>query len=284
MAITIIHTIPEMISWAHERRRLGKTIGFVPTMGYFHDGHLSLMRQARCHADHVVVSIFVNPTQFGPNEDFEAYPRDLQRDIQMAQSVDVDVVFAPERNDLYPNGYDTFIVSEKLPRHLCGLSRPGHFRGVLTIVAKLFHIVTPHVAVFGQKDYQQLTIIRQMVKDLHFNLQIIGHPTVREPDGLAMSSRNVRLSETQRMSARCLYQSLMKAQEAVISGERNPDKIIASARQLIDSYPETDIDYIKICDPDKLEDLQIIDRPALMALAVKVGITRLIDNMILTPK
>jgi pantoate--beta-alanine ligase len=262
---------------------MGKTIAFVPTMGYFHEGHLELMREGRRAADSVVASIFVNPTQFGPKEDFDAYPRDLERDLKMAESAGVDVVFAPERRDLYPDGYDTFINAERLPQHLCGLSRPVHFRGVLTIVAKLFHIVFPHTAIFGQKDYQQLAIIRQMVKDLNFDIEIIGAPTVREKDGLAMSSRNVRLSPSQRASALCLYQSLKKAKETINGGETDPKKIIASASALIQSHPETEIDYIKLCDPDTLDDVAVINRPVLMALAVKVDTTRLIDNMILSP-
>jgi pantoate--beta-alanine ligase len=272
-----------MHTWSQQRRQTGQTIAFVPTMGYFHEGHLALMREGRHNADHVAVSIFVNPTQFGPQEDFDAYPRDLERDLKMAHSAGVDVVFAPERKDLYPDGYDTFINAEKLPRHLCGLSRPGHFRGVLTIVAKLFHIVCPHTAIFGQKDYQQLAIIRQMVKDLNFDIRIIGYPTIREQDGLAMSSRNVRLSASQRISALCLYQSLINAKESVVGGENESNKIIASATTLIQSHPETSIDYIQICDPDTLDDVNIIDRAVLLALAVKVGGTRLIDNMILSP-
>jgi pantoate--beta-alanine ligase len=273
-----------MRAWSLQRRRAGQTIAFVPTMGYFHEGHLELMREGRRHADQLAVSIFVNPAQFGPREDFDAYPRDLDRDLKMAGNVNVDVVFTPDRNDLYPEGYDTYINAEKLPMHLCGLSRPGHFRGVLTIVAKLFHIVNPHTAIFGQKDYQQLAIIRQMVKDFNFDIQIIGHPTIREQDGLAMSSRNVRLSPAQRISARCLYQSLIQAKNAVAGGETDSNKIIDSAVRLIQAHPETDIDYIQICDPNTLDDVSVIGRPVLMALAVKVGGTRLIDNMVLTPR
>ena len=272
-----------MTAWSNQRRQSGKSIAFVPTMGYFHEGHLSLMREGRKLGDNVVVSIFVNPTQFGPQEDFDAYPRDLDRDLKMAGDAGADILFTPEKKDLYPHGFDTYILGEKLPQRLCGLSRPVHFRGVLTIVAKLFHIVCPHVAIFGQKDYQQLAIIRQMVKDLNFDIQIVGHPTVREKDGLAMSSRNVRLSSVQRRSALCLYQSLTQAKETVAAGETNPRKIISSVETLIRSHPETAIDYIKICDPETLDDVSVIDRPSLMALAVKVGDTRLIDNMILSP-
>jgi len=270
------------MAWSQKRRQMGQTIAFVPTMGYFHEGHLELMREGRRVADTVAASIFVNPTQFGPTEDFDAYPRDLDRDLKIAQGAGADAIFTPDRKDLYPDGYDTFIHAEKLPHHLCGLSRPGHFQGVLTIVAKLFHIVRPHTAIFGQKDYQQLAIIRQMVKDLNFDIRIIGFPTVREKDGLAMSSRNVRLSPSQRISARCLYQSLIKAKEAVANGETDPKKIIASTGTLIRSHPDTEIDYIKLCDTDTLDDVIVINRSVLMALAVKVGNTRLIDNMILS--
>jgi pantoate--beta-alanine ligase len=269
--------------WSSQRRQMGQTIAFVPTMGFFHEGHLALMREARRMSDTVVVSIFVNPTQFGPQEDFDAYPRDLDRDLKMAKKVGVDVLFTPDRAQLYPQGHDTFIDAEKLPRHLCGLSRPGHFRGVLTIVAKLFNIVQPHVAVFGEKDYQQLAIIRQMVIDLNFSIDIIGHPTFREPDGLAMSSRNVKLSPAQRKSALCLYQSLIAAKDIVAEGETDPKKIIASATDLINASPETAVDYISIIDPKTLDDVNFIHRPVLMALAVKVGGTRLIDNLILSP-
>jgi pantoate--beta-alanine ligase len=272
-----------MKAWSHQHRQVGQTISFVPTMGYFHEGHLALMREGRRTADSVVVSIFVNPTQFGPLEDFDAYPRNLERDLEMAEGAGVDIIFAPDRKDLYPEKYDTFIVAEKLPQHLCGLSRPGHFRGVLTIVAKLFHIVSPHTAVFGQKDYQQLAIIRKMVADLNFDIRIIGFPTVRESDGLAMSSRNINLSDSQRHSALCLYCSLFEARDAIAKGENDPRKIISSAEAMIRSRPETSIDYIRLCDPDTLDDVSLIDRPVLMALAVKVGKTRLIDNMILSP-
>jgi pantoate--beta-alanine ligase len=272
-----------MTAWSQQRRQVGQTIAFVPTMGYFHEGHLELMREGRLMGDTVVVSIFVNPTQFGPQEDFDAYPRDLERDLQMAENIGVDVIFAPDTKDLYPHGYDTFIVANKLPQHLCGVSRPGHFQGVLTIVAKLFHIICPHTAIFGQKDYQQLAIIRQMVNDLNFDIRIIGYPTVREKDGLAMSSRNVRLSPNQRDSALCLYQSLTKAKEFIAAGLTDPNQIISMTEAMIRSNPETDIDYIKICDPDTLDDVNRIDRPVLMAIAVKVGNTRLIDNMILSP-
>jgi pantoate--beta-alanine ligase len=272
-----------MSQWSKDRRGRGLTISFVPTMGFLHEGHLSLMREAKRRCDLTVVSIFVNPTQFGPQEDFDAYPRDLNRDLKMAESAGADLVFTPERNDLYPEGFDTFLVQEKLPGHLCGLSRPGHFRGVLTIVAKLFHIVNPHAAVFGEKDYQQLAVIRRMAKDLHFDITIVGYPIVREPDGLAMSSRNVRLSAGQRTAAACLYQSLVNARQMVADGETDPEKILSAAAALINAQPEAEIDYIKICDPGTLDDVSSIGCPVVMAVAVKIGRTRLIDNMILSP-
>jgi pantoate--beta-alanine ligase len=268
---------------AEHARRIGKTIVFVPTMGFLHDGHLSLMREGLRHGDHLVVSIFVNPTQFSPGEDFESYPKDLARDVALAKKEGANVIFTPDEKELYSEKFQTYVKLEKLPNHLCGLSRPVHFMGVATIVTKLFNIVKPHVAVFGQKDYQQLVIIRQMARDLNFDIEIVGCPTAREPDGLAMSSRNSYLTPEQRPSALSLYQSLKKAQVLLESGERDAASIIETASNLIRSRSGTAIDYIAICDPETLDDMDIIDRPALMALAVKVGNTRLIDNIILNP-
>lgn len=252
-------------------------------MGFFHEGHLSLMRKGRELSDDLVISIFVNPAQFGPQEDFEAYPRDLERDLQLAQEIGVDAVFTPDNLELYPEGFQTYIELEKLSNHLCGLSRPVFFKGVATVVAKLFNIVKPNVAIFGEKDYQQLTVIRRMVRDLNFNIKIVGGPTVREPDGLAMSSRNSYLTPKQRTSALTLYKSLVKAKDLLKNGVKDAGEIIQVATQLITSQPETRIDYISICDPEYLEDIKTIEKPALMALAVNVGRTRLIDNMILYP-
>jgi len=252
-------------------------------MGFFHEGHLSLMRKGRELSDDLVISIFVNPAQFGPQEDFEAYPRDLERDLQLAQEIGVDAVFTPDNLELYPEGFQTYIELEKLSNHLCGLSRPVFFKGVATVVAKLFNIVKPHVAIFGEKDYQQLTVIRRMVRDLNFDIKIVGGPTVREPDGLAMSSRNNYLTPKQRTSALTLYKSLIKAKDLFKNGVKDAGEIIQAATQLITSQPETGIDYISICDPEYLEDIKTIEKPALMALAVNVGRTRLIDNMILYP-
>lgn len=241
------------------------------------------MREARRRSDHVVVSIFVNPTQFGPGEDFNTYPRDLERDLSLAASAGVDVVFSPEAADMYPEGADTFISQNRLPAHLCGLSRPTHFSGVLTVVAKLLHIVSPHKAVFGQKDWQQLAIIRKMVADLNFDIDIIGYPTVREPDGLAMSSRNARLDPNLRGAALSLYQSLTAADNQVRNGVTDARAVIRAAEKRIGAHPENRIDYIRICDPDTLDDVENTAGPSLMALAVHVGGVRLIDNLLLKP-
>lgn len=264
-------------------RREGKTIVFVPTMGYLHAGHLSLMREGLQHGDDLVVSIFVNPTQFGPGEDLDQYPRDLERDIELARQEGVHAIFVPDETEVYSPRYQTYVSLEKLPTHLCGISRPIHFRGVATVVAKLFNIVKPHVAVFGQKDFQQLVVIRQMVQDLNFDIKIVGAPIVREPDGLAMSSRNTYLTPEQRMSALSLVKSLQNARRRVANGEIDAANIIETASELINSHPETAIDYIAVCDLETLDDVKTINKPALMALAVKVGTTRLIDNMILEP-
>lgn len=262
-------------------RREGKTIVFVPTMGFLHEGHLSLIREGKKHGDHIVLSIFVNPTQFAPGEDFEAYPRDFDQDVDAAGAEGVDVVFAPEKENLYASGFETYVVLEKLPHHLCGLSRNSHFQGVATIVAKLFNIVKPHAAVFGQKDYQQLAVIRRMTRDLNFDIQIIGAPIVREPDGLAMSSRNTYLKEEQRPSALSLYQSLITARDSVAEGETNVARLIDHARETIDAFPETAVEYISICDADTLNDVETVSGITLMALAVRVGSCRLIDNMMI---
>jgi len=282
-AIEIITTAKEMQARSDKIRSQGTTIVFVPTMGFLHEGHLTLMREGKKRGEDLVVSIFVNPKQFGPGEDLEAYPRDLERDLELVRKEGVNAVFTPNAGELYGERFQTFVELEKLPKHLCGISRPLFFKGVATVVTKLFNIVKPHVAVFGQKDFQQLTVIRQMVRDLNLDITIIGSPTVREPDGLAMSSRNTYLTPEQRLSALSLNKSLKKAQTLVENGLRDADEIIDAAAALIRSHPETEIDYISVCDPETLDDLVTIDRPALMALAVKIGKARLIDNMILKP-
>jgi len=268
---------------AEAHRLEGKTIVLVPTMGYLHEGHLSLMREGSRRGDTLVASIFVNPTQFGPNEDLDAYPRDMDRDIALSGKEGVDILFAPTESDLYPEGYQTYVQLETLPNHLCGISRPVHFRGVATVVTKLFNTVKPHVAVFGLKDYQQVLVIKRMVADLNLDIEIVGSPTVRESDGLAMSSRNANLPKHLRQSALSLYQALNRSQAIACKGTVSADKVLSEASDFIISHPETEIDYIRICDPETLDDVALLDRPAVMALAVKVGGVRLIDNMLLSP-
>jgi len=264
-------------------RQEGRTLAFVPTMGFLHEGHLALMRAGRQLADVLVASIYVNPTQFAPGEDFETYPRDMEEDCRLAASIPVDILFTPNDQAIYADGCQTFVTPQRLAECMCGLSRPIFFRGVATVVTKLFHIVNPHKAIFGEKDFQQLTIIRRMVADLNFPVDIVGVPTVREPDGLAMSSRNAYLQPDQRQAALSLNQALQQSQKQVARGETRADQIIAAAEALIGTHRETEIDYIVIVDPENLATVTVIDRPVRMALAVKVGTTRLIDNMPLTP-
>ncbi len=270
-----------MQSRARHWRREGRRIAFVPTMGFLHEGHLSLMRIGRERGDILVTSIFVNPTQFAPGEDFEAYPRDMARDLTLADSVGTDAVFTPDNEMIYEPGFQTYVNSERLATGLCGVSRPIFFRGVATVVAKLFNIVQPAIAVFGEKDFQQLVIIRRLVTDLNYDIEIVAGPTIREKNGLAMSSRNAYLRSEQRPAALGLFQALQQSRALVRKGERRADRIIDAATRHIGSFDETTIDYIAIVDPETLEDLAVVDRPARMALAVKVGSTRLIDNMAL---
>jgi len=261
-------------------KKEGKSIGFVPTMGYLHEGHLSLVKTAKKHTDVVVMSIFVNPLQFGQDEDLDKYPRDFKHDEEMARSAGVDVIFYPSAKDMYPEGYATYVNIDGLSDDLCGKSRPGHFLGVATIVAKLFGIVKPDLAYFGQKDAQQAVIIKKMVEDLNMGIEIKILPTVREPDGLAMSSRNTYLSEAERADAAILYKSLKKAEELIKLGERESKKIIKTMRTMIEARPAAKIDYISIVDTKELTDMNTISGDALIALAVSVGKTRLIDNII----
>jgi len=274
----VIESVAAMQSMSESLRRQGKKISFVPTMGYFHEGHLALMREAKKMADCLVISIYVNPTQFGPKEDLSKYPRNFERDYKMAQNVGVDVILYPPDKEMYPENYQTYVLVEKTTQNLCGLSRPSHFRGVTTVCSKLFNIVKPHYAVFGKKDYQQYVTIKRMVADLNMDLEIIGLPTVREADGLAMSSRNVYLQENERSSALKLVESLKLAQRMYDQGERKSSMIIKETTNLIKSALDTEIDYIKICDGSTLVDIENITAEAVMALAVKVGTTRLIDN------
>lgn len=277
----IIAGVNEMQQRSEQLRTEGKTIAFVPTMGYLHEGHLSLMREAREKGDVLIISIFVNPTQFGPGEDYERYPRDMKRDFQLAQEVGVDIIFTPSVPEMYPAGFQTFVEVEKVTENLCGISRPHHFRGVTTVVTKLFNIVKPHLAIFGQKDYQQLVTINRMVADLNMDIEIIGLPTVREADGLAMSSRNAYLNPEERKAAQSLYRSLHTGEELFRQGERSTKVILREIRKIIEGEALTQIDYAKICDPQTLEDIEEIEKEAVIALAVKIGKTRLIDNLIL---
>ncbi|GAB4553254.1 MAG: pantoate--beta-alanine ligase [Geothermobacteraceae bacterium] len=275
----IIRSTTEMQSRCLALREAGKRIAFVPTMGWLHEGHLSLLREGRRRGDVLVLSIFVNPTQFGENEDFDSYPRDLDRDAALAESVGVDLIFAPEAADMYPRGYRTFVdVTGPMTEVLCGASRPGHFRGVTTVVTKLFTIVQPHVALFGQKDFQQLAVIRRMTGDLNLPVEVVGMPIVRETDGLAMSSRNVYLTDDQRRQALALSRSLDLARELVAAGERDSARIIADVRSQIEAEPEARIDYVSICHQDSLQDQPEVDADSVLLLAVFVGQTRLIDN------
>ena len=270
-----------MTETAARWRQKGLSVALVPTMGYFHEGHLALMRMARSRADRVVVSLFVNPSQFGPEEDLDRYPRDLERDTELAKGQGVDCLFSPSAGEMYLPGFQTWIDVERLSQGLCGASRPGHFRGVATVVAKLFNIVRPDIAVFGQKDFQQLQIIHRMVKDLNMPIDIIAHPIVREPDGLAMSSRNYYLSIEERKSALSLSQALRLGEKMVADGIRSGQDIIQAVRDHILSHAGTKIDYIFLGDPEELEECQEVHGKALLALAVWVGRTRLIDNTLL---
>jgi pantoate--beta-alanine ligase len=277
----IIETVAGMQEKSEEIRLVGKRIAFVPTMGFLHDGHLGLMAEGRRLADVLVISIFVNPTQFGPAEDYEEYPRDMEGDISKAREAGVDIFFAPSVDEMYSKGFQTKVVVERVTQHLCGLSRIGHFEGVATVVAKLFNITKPHFAIFGQKDYQQLIVIRRMVKDLDMDIEVIGVPTVREPDGLAMSSRNKYLNPEERESALCLKKSIDMAYALTNKGERNANRIRSAIQGLILSYPFTNIEYISICDSLTLEGMDAVEGECLVALAVKVGKTRLIDNCLI---
>lgn len=275
----ILNTINDIRIAIKEARKNGKTIGFVPTMGYLHEGHLSLVQRAKEENDLVVVSIFVNPTQFGEGEDLETYPRDLERDSNLVKSVGADIVFAPSVEEMYPPGASTYVeIASDITAKLCGSSRPGHFKGVTTIVTKLFNIVTPDKAYFGQKDAQQVAVIEQMVRDLCFGVEIVPCPIVREEDGLAMSSRNTYLNTDERKSATILSIALARAEEMIRSGERNASKIREIISEKIKSEPFAEIDYIEIVNARTLEAVEEVKGDTLIALAVKIGKTRLIDN------
>ncbi len=266
---------------AEDLRRDGRRIAVVPTMGALHDGHLTLLRAARGKADVVILTIFVNPTQFGPHEDLSRYPRDEAGDLAKARAAGIDLAFCPDAAAMYPPGSQTFVEVRELQQPLCGGSRPGHFAGVATVVTKLFHLTQPHVAVFGEKDYQQLAIIRRMVRDLDLGVEIASVPIVREADGLALSSRNAYLSPAQRRSALSLSAGLAAAQAAFAAGERRAAALVAAARAPIAAAPDTRIDYVELRDADELTPLDELARPAVLAIAAFVGTTRLIDNRVL---
>ena len=275
----IVEKIPATRKSIQAARGKGLLVGLVPTMGALHDGHLSLVRRCRDECGFAVVSIFVNPTQFTPNEDLDSYPRSFDEDCRMCEELGVDLVFAPSRSEMYPGNSHSWVVVDKLSDHLCGASRPHFFRGVCTVVAKLFNIMTPDKAYFGQKDYQQLAIIRRMVCDLNMPVEIVACPTVREQDGLAMSSRNRYLDPGQREAAACLHEALRKGAEMITDGQSDPLRVIAAISAVIGAQPESQIDYISIVDKALLQPVEVIDGPVLIALAVRVGPARLIDNI-----
>jgi len=277
----VIETIDEM---RQLRLKLAEPVGFVPTMGYLHEGHLSLVRQARRENPSLVVSIFVNPTQFGPQEDFKQYPRDPQRDLALLENANTDIVFMPSADEMYPPQFSSWVEVGRVTERLEGASRPGHFRGVATVVAKLFNIVQPTRAYFGQKDAQQAIVIKKMVADLNMNIEIVILPTVREPDGLAISSRNIYLNPKERQAAVVLYQALCLAQKLWVQGETNAQTIRQQMTDLIQKEPLATIDYVSVADAETLGELQRVKPPALVSLAVRIGKTRLIDNVVLEPE
>jgi pantoate--beta-alanine ligase len=280
--MTLSVTADEVRAASRAARAAGKTVGFVPTMGALHEGHLSLVRAGKTRCDVVVVSIFVNPTQFGPNEDFAKYPRTFERDRELLQCEGVDLLFAPPVTEVYPNGSVTYVTVEGMGEKLDGVSRPGHFRGVTTVVAKLFNIIEPDFAFFGQKDAAQVAIVRRMVRDLKIPVEIVACPIVREPDGLAMSSRNAYLNAEERERSLVLRLSLLRAQEMFDCGERDPRIMIEAAKKVFAEESAVRLDYFQIVDPDTLEAVEKIDGRALVAVAAYVGTTRLIDNVVLS--
>ncbi|MBO8159748.1 pantoate--beta-alanine ligase [Thermosyntropha sp.] len=277
----VVKNISEIQRICLDYKRAGKIIGLVPTMGYLHEGHLSLVREAKKRCDTVIVSIFVNPIQFGKGEDYDIYPRDLGRDIELLTEEKADILFAPSVREMYPEGYSTFVeVEGEITSKMCGASRPGHFRGVTTVVSKLFNICLPDYAFFGQKDAQQVTIIEKMARELNFPIEIVRVPIVREEDGLAMSSRNVYLAPEERREALVLYQSLQHALKLIKSGERDVPRIKREMEEMIKSRPRAEIDYIEIVRAEDLAYIDKIEGRVLVALAVRIGKTRLIDNLL----
>ena len=275
----VLRTNDEMTKWREERYRKGQIVGFVPTMGYLHRGHLALMEEALRRADEVVVSIFVNPTQFSPGEDLDQYPRDFEQDLKLCRDLGVDAIFAPEVEEMYPPGFQTRVQVEHLTQNLCGLYRSDFFSGMTLVVSKLFGAIRPHLAVFGEKDFQQLVVVKRLSKDLNLGVEIIPHPIVREPDGLAMSSRNKYLSEEERSSALSLSRALLAARNMVTEGERRVDVLVARAKEMIEAEPHTRIQYVQVVDEETVTDIDEVTPRAVMAMAVFVGQARLIDNM-----
>lgn len=273
----VVETVAEM---RQARKQLKEPVGFVATMGFFHEGHLSLVRKARAENPSVVVSIFVNPAQFGPHEDFETYPRDLPRDLSLLEKERVDIVFAPSVEEMYPPGFNSWVDIEGVTERLEGASRPGHFRGVATVVNKLFDIIQPNVSYFGQKDAQQAVVVKKMVRELNMDVEIVAMPTVREPDGLAISSRNAYLNPEERKAAPVLHRALCLGRELWGKGEKNVEHIRHQMWELIQQEPLAEIDYVSIADPETLEEMEEVRAPALVLLAVKIGKTRLIDNVV----
>lgn len=276
-----MHVVQTVADVRRIRRELTGSWGLVPTMGYLHEGHLSLVRRARAENDHVGVSIFVNPTQFGPHEDLDTYPRDLERDLALLRKENVDLVWAPSVEEVYPPGYQTYVIVEEVAKPLEGAARPGHFRGVATIVAKLFNVFQPDRAYFGQKDAQQVVVIRQMVRDLNFPLEIVVCPTVREADGLAMSSRNVYLTPEQRAAAPVLYRALCAARDAWLAGQYDGEQLRQIMRSVLSAEPLAQVEYVSAADPHTLVELGDARRGVLLSMAVRIGRTRLIDNLLL---
>ncbi|MBO5486111.1 MAG: pantoate--beta-alanine ligase [Eubacterium sp.] len=276
----IVSTVEEVRAEVKKWREEGLTVGLVPTMGYLHEGHKSLIDKAVEQNDKVVVSVFVNPIQFGPTEDLATYPRDLQRDSALCENAGADLIFHPEKEDMYFDDFCTYIDMENLTKGLCGKTRPTHFRGVCTVVGKLFNIVQPDRAYFGQKDAQQLAVIRRMVRDLNFNLEIIGCPIIREEDGLAKSSRNTYLSPEERQAATILHKGLTKGEELVRGGEKNAATVVNAIREVIETEPLAKIDYVEMVDFDNIQPVETIEGTVLTAVAVYIGKTRLIDNFI----
>jgi pantoate--beta-alanine ligase len=278
----IISAPRDMHALARQWRDQGLKSVLVPTMGFFHRGHVSLMEYGKTAGDRLVVSLFVNPTQFGPQEDLARYPRDLERDTRLAREAGVDILYTPEAASMYPPGFQTYIEVESLSQGLCGAVRPGHFRGVATVVLKLLNQVSPQVAVFGEKDYQQLQVVKRLVADLDVPTEVVGRPIVREPDGLAMSSRNTYLNPEERDAALCLFRSLLAARELVASGAKSRDSILNAVGQIINATPHTRIDYMALVDPATLQEVAAIQDEARLLLAVWINNTRLIDNTLLT--